>query len=253
MDDHDEFEGTPWQATPTAEWNAPPFWDGYYRDLLAEAESWQRGQVTHRRIGYLVRTRTAAGELPKRATPATFLDAGCGVSLVPHVFAFWGFEVTAIDSCPRAIEASAQLRPDEKELARCIDIWDPCPDSPRSRQLVEDPARSLQVLRGFQSPGGSLTHVADDWFSADLRPGSFALVYCRNALRCSTKPYWRRSLGRFHELLSPGGVLVLENVNAIGIMDEVEGLLAAGGFVSLATPDGRTADGRHVLTMWPTG
>jgi SAM-dependent methyltransferase len=249
----DEFEGTPFQATPSAEWNDPSVWDRYYRDLLAGRNPGRRARVVQRDIGYLLRTLAAVGELPKRATPPTFLDAGCGVSLIPHVFAFWGFRVTAIDSCPRAIEAAGQVRPSEEELARCIDIWDPCPDSPRSRQLVEDPARSLQELRSFQTPGGTLSYLAGDWFSADLRAESFGLIYCRNALRCSTKPYWRRSLRRFHELLAPGGVLVLETVNALGIMDEVEEMLGPCGFVFPTPATGREPAGKYAVTMWPTG
>jgi hypothetical protein len=79
------------------------------------------------------------------------------------------------------------------------------------------------------------------------------VVHCRNSLRCSTKPYWRRSLRRFHELLSPGGVLLLENVNAIGIQDEVEGLLAECGFVPLAAGAAREPTPKYVLAVWPTG
>jgi chemotaxis methyl-accepting protein methylase len=119
--------------------------------------------------------------------------------------------------------------------------------------LVEDPARSLQRLREFQAPGGLVTYSAGDWFTADLASSAFGVVHCRNSLRCSTKPYWRRSLRRFHELLSPGGVLLLENVNAIGIQDEVEQLLAECGFVPLATGSARESASRYVVSMWPTG
>jgi len=94
--------------------------------------------------------------------------------------------------------------------------------APGIRELVEDPDRSLERLRGFKTPGGSVSYIAGDWFEKDLPPGAFGVVHCRNSLRCATKPYWRRSLDRFRELLSPGGVLLLENVNAIGIQDEVE-------------------------------
>src|SRR5262249_766544 len=71
--------------------------------------------------------RSHVGELP-RSSPQTLLDAGCGIALIPHVLAFWGFRVTAIDSCPRAVEIASQRQPTEEELARCVPIWDPCKD-----------------------------------------------------------------------------------------------------------------------------
>jgi hypothetical protein len=72
-------------------------------------------------------------------------------------------------------------------------------------------------------------------------------------LRCSTRPHWRRSLRRFHELLSPGGVLLLETVNAIGIQDEVEELLAECEFVPLTEAAIREPAARYVIAVWPTG
>jgi chemotaxis methyl-accepting protein methylase len=98
-----------------------------------------------------------------------------------------------------------------------------------------------------------VSYLAGDWLAADLPAGSFGVVHCRNSLRCSTRPYWRRSLRRFHELLSPGGVLLLENVNAIGIQDEVEELLAECGFVPLPTAAARAGVARYVVGLWPTG
>jgi SAM-dependent methyltransferase len=253
MEKVDAFQGSPWNAEPTEDWNRPSFWDRYYRDLLAETEPWRRGLVIHREVDLLLRMLTAAGELPHRATSRTFLDAGCGIALIPHVLAFWGFQVTAIDSCPRAIEVAAAHQPSEEELARCVPIWDPCQDMPGCRELVEDPARSLQSLRSYQAPGGTVSYSCGDWFSAELPRDGFRLVYCRNSLRCSTKPYWRRSLRRFHELLAPGGVLFLENVNAIGIQEEVEELLEECGFSTLEPGVSRQPPARYVIEVWPTG
>jgi hypothetical protein len=119
--------------------------------------------------------------------------------------------------------------------------------------LVEDPARSLERLRSFRAPGGSVAYTAGDWFDAYLQLGAFGVVYCRNSLRCSTKPYWRRALRRFHELLSPGGLLLLEHVNAIGIQDEVEDQLAECGFLDAAPGAARQPAARYVIDMWPTG
>jgi hypothetical protein len=82
--------------------------------------------------------------------------------------------------------------------------------------------------------------------------GAFGVVHCRNGLRRSIKPYWRCSLRRFHELLSPGGVLLLENVNAFGIQDEVEDLLVECGFVALAAGVIREPASKYVVCTWPS-
>jgi SAM-dependent methyltransferase len=252
MEQQDAFQGSPWNAEPTDDWNRPALWHDYYRELLAEPDPWHRELVIHREVDLLIQMLTAAGELP-RSSPQTLLDAGCGIALIPHVLAYWGFQVTAVDSCPGAIEVVSQQRLSETELARCVPIWDPCTDMPRARIHVEDPARSLQRLRDFKAPGGSVSYIVGDWLTADLGPGVFGVVHCRNNLRCSTKPYWRRSLRRFHELLSPGGVLLLENVNAIGILDEVEELLTESGFVPLVAGASREPSIKYVVAMWPTG
>jgi hypothetical protein len=86
-----------------------------------------------------------------------------------------------------------------------------------------------------------------------LRPASFGFISCCNSLRCAVKPHRRRSLRRFHEPLSPGGVLLLQTLNAIDIADEVEELLPEGGFHTLRAGAGRELSERYVLAMWPTG
>jgi SAM-dependent methyltransferase len=253
MDKNDVFQGSPWNVEPIEEWNRPVYWDNHYKHLRGEADSWRRDQAVYREVEPLILMLRAAGELPPRQNPPTFLDAGCGIALIPHVLAFWGFQVTAIDLCPQAVELASLHRPAEEELARCVPIWEPSKDFPGASILVEDADRSLQRLRSYQAPGGSVTYLAGDWCSVDLPPGAFDLVYCRNSLRCSTKSYWRRSLCRFHELLSPGGILLLETVNAIGIQEEVGQLLTQCGFTRLGRGACREASGRFVIDMWPTG
>jgi hypothetical protein len=160
MEQHDDFRGRPWNAELTEDWNRPLYWTGFYQWLLTEADAWERGEAVHREIELLIRMLHDAGELPRGCSPQTFLDAGCGLALIPHVLAFWGFQVTAIDSCPQAIEVASQCQPSEEELARCVPIWDPCEDRRGVYQFVEDPARSLQRLRQFEAPGGSVTYLA---------------------------------------------------------------------------------------------
>jgi SAM-dependent methyltransferase len=240
-----------WNAPPTEAWNRPAHWHEYYRELLAGSGSWRRGIITYRDADRLVRTLRQCGELPT-STPQTLLDAGCGITVVPHILACWGFRVTAVDCCERAIEVAAQYEPTEEQLARCLPIWEDC-QAYGGQVLVEDPARSLQRLRDFMTPGGTLTYLADDWLTADLSPGSFGIVHCCNGLRCSTKPYWRASLRRFHDLLVPGGLLILETLNAIGIMDEVEELLAECSFLTPMPGRARHPAYKYVVSLWPTG
>jgi SAM-dependent methyltransferase len=250
MNQHDSFEGSPWNAEPNEEWNQTPFWNDFYQGLLADAEPWQRKMVIYREMDFLIRMLTDADELP-RSSPQTLLDAGCGIAVIPHVLSLWGFQVTAIDSCPRAMEVALDQQPDEEELAQCVPIWEPRGNG--TYALVENAALSLQRLRDLSAPGGSVAHITGDWFDECLPLGSFGIVHCRNSLRCSTKPYWRRSLLRFRELLKPGGILLLENVNAIGIQFEVEELIAECGFVPLASSTTREPPDKYVNAMWPTG
>jgi hypothetical protein len=177
-----EFQGSPWNAEPTEDWNRPAYWQNYYRELLADPAPWRRRLVVHREVDLLIRMLLQAGELP-RSSPQPLLDAGCGIALVPYVLAFWGFQVTAIDSCLQAIQLASSHRPTEEELAACVPIWDPSPDMPNAYQLVEDPARSLKRLREFKAPGGSVSYLAGDWLSAELPPGGFGVVHCRNRRR----------------------------------------------------------------------
>jgi SAM-dependent methyltransferase len=206
-----------------------------------------------REVEVLIQILTAVGELPRKSPPVRVLDAGCGIALIPQILAFWGFEVTAIDSCSRAIEVASHHQPSDEELASCVPIWEPFQGLQGVCMLVDDLARSMQRLQSFAAAGGSASYIAGDWFDAQLTPGAFDAIYCRNSLRCSTKAYWRQSLRRFHDLLLPAGVLLLENVNAIGIRDEVEQLLGECAFASVAPGVSRTAPSKYVVSVWPTG
>lgn len=256
MTEQEMFHGKPLFTEPSDNWNQPPYWEDYYAQLMSnEGRPHEREWVVYREVELLIRMLVRLRELPrpKPERGGTLLDAGCGIALIPHVLAYWGFHVTAVDSCIRAFELARQARPSEPELARCIPIWDPVDPSGACHLLVEDPERSLEKLRRYHVPGGGVRHVHSDWNDDGLPRRVFDLIYCRNSLRGSTKPYWRRSLHRFHELLAPGGVLLLETLNAIRIRDEVEVLLRESGLVELPPNGDHPPLERYVVAMWPTG
>lgn len=259
MPEDDEFEGRPWNAEPTDEWNRVPYWADYYRELMNESDDSRRDLVLHRETSALRQALRALGWLPFSGQPPRVLDAGCGIALIPRLFAYWGYQVTAVDLCPGAIAIAKTYQADEVELAKCIDLWRT--ETGRSYSRVIDPKLSLRELREACRPGGSVRYLVADWHDAQFRPGSFDFIHCRNSLRLSPKRYWRQTLLRFHELLAPSGVLFLENVNAIDIQGEVEALAREAGFWVSAWgwaptwggPPRDPSGGKTFLGFWPTG
>jgi SAM-dependent methyltransferase len=199
--------------------------------------------------------------------PCHVLDAGCGISLIPYIFKYWGLQVTALDICEKSIELARGYNPDESDLAKCILVLEPEPALNGWFKCVDDPERSLAALKKYQSSNGSLSYMAGDWCTAPLKPESFNFIYCRNSLRCSIKSYWRQSLKKFWELLAPQGILLLENQNAIGIKHEVEELVQEEKFLlilKLSLIDkidenwsfSKFTDSNNVkyaICFWPTG
>jgi SAM-dependent methyltransferase len=263
----EQFAGKPWGADPSPRWNQASYWDDSYRNLLANPhELHRRAWVVYREMFWLVRLLPALGEIPRgpSSPQQTLLDAGCGVSLIPHVLAYWGFQVTAVDLSAQAVEWARRQEPDEVELARCIPAWE-VSASGMSATMLEDPEQSLAMLREYRSYRGSLRFLHCDWKDDSLPAGGFGLIYCRNSLRCATKPYWRQSLQRFHDLLAPGGILLLETLNAIDIREEVEEMIREQSFTFMANsnpgfqrvareqPAARASDRKDVLADWSTG
>lgn len=247
----DVFIGTPFCGKPSEKWNQAQGWEDAYAKIAIEKDRGDHVMEIFREADLLVPALEKIGELP-RSTPKTILDAGCGVALIPHILALWGFKVTAIDFSEKAIEIASQLQPSEEDLAKCVPFWEIDRKDGYTR-LVTDKSRLLRRLRTFKAQGGSVSFAACDWLSDNLRPGSYELIYCRNGLHFSTKPYWRRSLKRFHQLLAPGGCLLLENINAIGILPEVRTLLDECDFVPLKKGAVREPSRKFVFSMWPTG
>lgn len=232
LERRDGFQGTPWDTEPTEDWSQPSYWADHYRELLAKPDPVERDLLARPQVDLWVWMLLEAGELP-RLSPQTLIDAGCGITIIPHLLAFWGFHVTAIDYSPQAIEWAAALQPAPHELATY-----PIPFFSEQQEH-------------FPAPGGSVAYRVGDWLTADL-PLS-GVVICRNGLRGATKPNWRRSLLRFRDLLVPGGVLLLETCNAIGIRSEVEDLLDECGFTRLVAGAERDPSVRYRIDFWPTG
>ena len=74
------FKGSPLYAKPTEDWNRPPHWADFHKQLLAEGEPWQRKLIIYRKVDLLIRMLTEAEELP-RSSPQALLDAGCGIAI----------------------------------------------------------------------------------------------------------------------------------------------------------------------------
>jgi SAM-dependent methyltransferase len=265
MTNPNEFQGKPWMAEPSPTWNEAATWDAYYEELLSKAgRASARDRALHCEMDLLLRVLPRLGEVPRRSgqVNSTILDAGCGISLIPEVLAFWGFRVTAVDSSSHVIQAIRDRRPREIDLAKCIPVLE-LSASGNSATSIEDPDRSLQLLRNFRAEGGSLRQLLCDWHDERLLSESFHLIYCRNGLRCAPKPYWRHSLERFHRLLAPGGVLILETNNAIDLEEEVAELVSEVSFTLLpwtvgrlghcTEPVKREQTTRYALCWWPTG
>lgn len=67
------------------------------------------------------------------------------------------------------------------------------------------------------------------------------------------KAHWRRSLLRFHDLLVPGGLLILETHNALELQEEVEVLLDECGFAPWVGEARRDSSAKYWIALWPTG
>jgi|GEM_PF-3758797 len=165
MNQSEAFRGTPWNGTPSADWNLPSYWEPYYRELFSQANSRRRDRVIHRQIALLIRMLAKIGELPKPNMSRSFLDAGCGIALIPQVLSYWGFQVTAIDFCAKAIEAAKHLPHNEAELAQCIPSRDFFREESGQSPHQDDFAWPLQKLQSYRSPGGSVAYLVGDWCS----------------------------------------------------------------------------------------
>ncbi|KAA3614191.1 MAG: methyltransferase domain-containing protein [Calditrichaeota bacterium] len=247
--ENDKFIGTPWNSEPNDDFNSQAYWNDYYDKILLDEKLKELEWAIIVNIENLKKALESLDELPA-GDSKRFLYAGCGISQVPYILSLWGFAVNAIDSSEAAIDIVSNLELRKRDLALSIYVLDP---NEKRTTITNDPKISINELKKYQSTNGTLKFLVMDWFSDKLRPKSFDFVYCRNALRCSTKPYWRKSLKRFNELLKPGGTLILETLNAIGIQDEVRALFKEYKFVKPKLDESRNKTNKYIIDDWPTG
>lgn len=237
----------------TSRWEDPSLWDPYWRSVLLGAAE-RRARLVERDAYLSLASLRDMGAFAALPGKGRLLEAGCGISLEPHLFAYLGFDVTAIDLSPAAIAHNAANRPSEEDLARCL-RWRL--DETRGDQLIfiEEPGLALAQLRHIRRPGGRCRFQVSDWFDRTaLQPGSFDVVVCLNGVRCSPQEMWEKSLLRFHELLAPDGLLVLSNLNALELLEVIPPLCRAAGFhVAWRGETARPADRRTVFLEFPTG
>ncbi len=242
------FAGITWDQAK--EWNDRGTWtEAYPEDLsgLSPEELAQESLALGRpplaildRILQETRLPVAPGGGPVRV-----LDAGSGLSNLPYVLALMGCEVTAIDFADTATRLNLALHPRRMAMSPSADVVG----------LLEE--RGV----GFDAPRGSVSHLTRDWFDDSLGPGSFEVIYACNSLRLSRKLYWQRSLARFHDLLAPGGLLIVLNQNAVAVNAEVISLVDDQGFFLvdgqrgvIDDPENGPQPGqKRFVGLWPTG
>jgi SAM-dependent methyltransferase len=257
------FRGRPFAGPPDETWNQAEPWEAYYENLMSDdtdpdailPKEVFRTMATYPKLRMLLQVLPEVARLPLApdAPPYRVLDAGCGVAAIPHILKYWGFDVTAVDLSSRAIEFCKGLDPSERDLAQCIIVWEPSTLIPGTLMEVKDPERALNLLRTYRSTKGQLTYMYADWHDDCLQAEYYDLILCRNSLCRSYKKYWRSSLKRFRELLKDGGVLILTNINAIGIMEEVQELLREANFTKWTREEEALPGVRRVCDVWPTG
>ena len=219
-----------WGVTPGEFWNDDLWWNGYYNDLLNNPDrSTSKETLIHRRITYLTQTLYKLEELPSTKN-RTFLDVGCGISLLPHILKHWGFQVTAIDFCKDAIEFTSHHVATDENMAKCMDIYES-----QENHLVD--AQKLHELQKNKTCGGALEFKCCNLNDPSLPENYFDIIYCKNIFRLSLKTYWNESLNSLYRLLKPGGFLFIETLNAIAIRHEVADLVYKANFVAWEPQD----------------
>jgi len=65
--------------------------------------------------------------------------------------------------------------------------------------------------------------------------------------------YKRKSLQRFYDLLAPGGICILETLNAVSQISRIRNIAQRTGFSLVEEDKPRTQYEKYILDLWPTG
>ena len=231
MDRHSIYDFLFEAENPINEWNLSSIWDLFYQELMSgdapigfdEVHESFPGALT-----WLFLTEEFPPHLPK-----TFLDVGCGISLNPHLMAFIGFEVTAVDFSYQAISYACKLKPNDDELINYLYSIYPLNYKDGKSYSRHKRNSYLKQLRKSQTKRGSVTYIQGDWLYVHLPKEAFNIIFCDKGLRRATKNYWLRSLIKFRQLLSPGGILIIDNGTWYGIPHDVRECFSQFGYTFL--------------------
>lgn len=232
-------------------WAAAAYWDAFYAELLAAPpDNLLREGFIYRKITQLDSCMVLLAQTWQwKAT--SILDAGCGISLLPFVLQYWGFDVTALDTSAVAIKFLEQQKPTEVDLAKCIEILEPHSNG-LSATVIRDINRTLPELRKRQCASGKLQFIHSDWNTPALPPATFDLIFCQHGFRYGNASFIRQALGSFYNLLKPGGVFYANNINiSPQLGDQISALVTETGFRGITGQYDKTK--KYGMAIWGTG
>jgi 2-polyprenyl-3-methyl-5-hydroxy-6-metoxy-1,4-benzoquinol methylase len=154
-----------------------------------EASQWSERYTHDPRFRRRFEKITSLLERMIPVTPGHVLDVGCGTGMFSHYLATKGWNVTAIDASPEMIEEARnyELRVTNYELRGEIDF-----------QNCE--------IETFE-----------------LAPNSFEVILCLSNLEYIEDD--EAAIEKFHQLLKPGGLLIISVPNKAGMLRKIEGVV----------------------------
>lgn len=244
-----------WNLRTVDEWGQAAYWDDRYREKIADRyRFWE-----HRDIRPVMATLDRFAQWPMRRV----LDAGCGISVIPDLLAFWGYDVTAIDLSATAIAFANARTVTTADFVACLQhlerpISPPHDTTPTAASATAASATAFgpdadmawreKLVNSRAAWGGSLQRMVGDWNSPALPANHFDLVLGFHAFTGASLAFATDALKSFKRVLRPGGVVVLDHVNSPGIMSffdyragAMAQLLADLGFEQLPPEWGWTA------------
>ncbi|MER3462963.1 MAG: hypothetical protein C4342_08355 [Armatimonadota bacterium] len=135
---------------------------------------------------------------------------GNGLSILPHLFVYYGFHVVITDISHAAISFARDNPPTEEQKIRFNEekaIAPPWED--RARKSLEENCR----------PGGQTEFVVTDLFEHQLTNECFDATIMQHAVH-HFNSHDRQSLARnIYDLIAPGGVLIVESHKFLLLLD----------------------------------